>query len=643
MTLKKGKKNILIVGRGDSPSAGTRQIFNGDEIECCNAVLEAGNYPVLMTNVSTERVVNALLDIPIFPVPFSKTNFDVILRKEEIDAVYAPFVNSRGWEVVQKLERNGYWDKHQVRILNPYIPCRHEYDRFRALEKSISKVGLKQLDFNEVATEDEARQALQALGGLPVLVRTERGETTKVTSLRKFNLRLSSHFENRRSGKLYLSGYLPNWKEVTVGVISDGNASSIAYTSENVKNNGIFSSNPITVSPIQSLWKNNRESLYKAALSLVDDFEDFAGYCSIRFALDPDKDNILITDVSFSTDNLAAISLGMEASLANILVKLAMGYSLDETELLSETEREEKSRVLLCIPEDDSIRITSDEEPTLSKRETVYVGHNFCEALLKLWHDREIKFTVRNMDQKDIGIHLSDPYWDHMYNIYLAIKTGVGIKEIREITKIDPWFLEHIKLIADLERQLFQQSLFTIPKLQWKNLKNCGFSDTNIAGILSLKNPGITEIDVLRRREKFGIKPPISIFSYTSARPVKRDKTIMILASADNGPGHFSKKISSLLLANEARHLGCKVVLITSDAAVLPFWMSYAEHIYIEPLNWDIIHEVYLQEKPAGIFIESNFSGHSNFKNRFLELKVPIAHIPDTLHFPGSSRNGRDI
>src|SRR5699024_3763557 len=111
MELKKRKEHILVIGRGGPPANRACNTLNSEEIECCRAVTEAGGRPVLVADISSDKIKNNVLNISIYSHPFFQTHLDAVISNEEIDAVYAPFVDSEGWKVVQKLHHIGYWKK----------------------------------------------------------------------------------------------------------------------------------------------------------------------------------------------------------------------------------------------------------------------------------------------------------------------------------------------------------------------------------------------------------------------------------------------------------------------------------------------------------------------------------------------------
>src|SRR5699024_523408 len=122
MESKNRKEHILVIGRGGPPANRSCNTFNSDEIECCRAITEAGARPVLVADISPDKVKNNVLDIPIYSHSFFQTHLAAVISNEEIDAVYAPFVDSEGWKVVQKLRNTGYWKKRQIKIIRASLP-----------------------------------------------------------------------------------------------------------------------------------------------------------------------------------------------------------------------------------------------------------------------------------------------------------------------------------------------------------------------------------------------------------------------------------------------------------------------------------------------------------------------------------------
>lgn len=645
------RANILIIGRGEAPVYSDNNTFDSSEIQCCRAIIENGNHPVLMTNVCTERGINAILNISVYPVPFFQSSIDEIVEKENIDTVFAPFIDSRGWKLVQELERSGYWEKHQINVIQTNIPHGYVEGRFQKIRLAISEANLKQPCQNEISSVKEAHQILNTIGGLPVLIRSEDCETKRVTTIQEFNLQVSRYLANKNSDKVYLEKNLTGWKEVKIGLIKDrfGDA-AVVFTSEHLLPVGIASNDSITVSPIQSLDKDDQQFLNEAALRLVKNLEGFSGFCAVKFALDPDKNNTLVSDVNFSIENSAKISLSIEESLINILTKLAMGARLSDWSFIRGNKQKENPRILLCVPDNDELDQLDDQEKVVRlscrKEEKIFLGHNFCEVLLKFWHQRNVSIIDRNtvsIDQVQVQSYLMEPYWDQLYHIYQALRLGISVDEIKKATNIDSWFLVHIKLIADLERELQNQRLSSISELQWKTLKNCGFSDAHIAGILSLTNSEVTEIDVLKEREKYDAKPLISTFFLNSSKRIKPEKTIMLVTDNTGGPEQSSLKIPALLFVMEARRMGYNIVIMTSDTQALPFWMSFADRLYVEPLNCDSIYEIYKSEGPSGIFIEGDKSVHKRLKEQFEDFKVPIVHVPIALKLPNNNQGSRGL
>ncbi|SMO41939.1 hypothetical protein [Fodinibius sediminis] len=645
MKFKDAKESILLVGTGERPINGNYNSAGG-EIQCCEALMEEGKRPILMTSVGTEQVISTILNVTSYSSSFSQAAVDAILNKENIDAVFAPFIDSKGWEMVQKLEECGYWKQNNVRLINANLPTGYEYKRFQKLRIAISKANLQQPGCADILSVDEVPEILKSMGGLPVTLHTGRNERTTVAKLKDFNKKVKRHFEGDCSEKLYAEECPVDGKEVSIGILKDqGGTARVIWTSENVM--PVFaSSERLSISPVQTLNTDDRRFLYKAALKLVKELEDFAGFCRVKFILDSSKGNILVSDVSFNINRSALVSLSAGIPLYKVLTKLAMGSRLRELGLERGFEHKNTDRVLLSVPGNKNgtgdLCSSAGEQP---KEEKIYIGHNFCEVLQKAWREGDARYGDGNTiitGRESINQCLQHPYWDELFHLYQALSIGVSVEDLQRATHIDSWFLVHIKLIVDLEWQLQQESVTTVAKLQWKNLRSCGFSDSRITSILSLKYPGITEKDISEQREEYQVDLPLISATFPQpARGKDPDKTIMVLASEHAGPQGVSSLIPTLLLINEARRLGYSIILVTDNTESSSLWMSFVDRIYLEPLKWGVIHEIYKREDPSGIFIDVDCSDQQKLNEHFTAIKAPVVQVPE-LTFPRNDGNGKN-
>ncbi|MCW9706742.1 hypothetical protein [Fodinibius salsisoli] len=646
MKPKNGQEGILIIGRGDPPVTSS-YISNIDEIQCCKAVLEEDRDVVLMTTLDTQKGMNSILNISSYTVSFSSESIDTILEKEKIDFVFAPFIDSEGWKMVRELDKKGYWAEHNISVINANLPEGYENNRFLKLRTAISETSSIQSRYAEISSVHDAEKVLNTIGGLPVILHSEKFGRTRIMQLENYKQEVKKHFKSSSWEKLFVETSPMGDKEVAIGILKDQEGdTAIVFTSENVLPLYNSSDELVTISPIQTLSRDDRQALFHAALNIVQKFEQFAGFCFIKFILNSREHTMQVSSISFHARQSAMVSLSLGASLYSIITKLAMGRRIIDLGVGKEFEPGCNDHILLSIPYPKRGRYTSKD--LAPKRglveERMYSGQNFCEILQKVWQTGISNCEHRNMlkaDRLAISSFYQNFYWDQLHHLYQAFKTGVTVEELTKATSIGSWFLNYIKIIVDLEWLLQQESLSTITKREWKNLKICGFSDRKIAGILSLKNSRLREKDVLKERNKYQVEEPLTFVDFRPSGQIsEHKKTIMILTSGYRESRKSASQMSTLLLANEARRMGYNIILVTADTQACLLWVSFADCIYMEPLKWDKIHAIYHREEPSGIFIDLEDTDQKVLRNQLKEIKAPVVKIPG-LFFPDNRKHNR--
>lgn len=625
-------KKVLVIGRGEI-NGDKNNTLDSEEIQSCIAVLEEECEVVLFANIDSNNM-NAMLNIPIYQLPLTRAYIFDIIEKEEPDAVYAPFVGSPGWELFQKLVREEYWQQQGIRVLDPNPIKDRSLNTMRDLRKAISRASLRQCKRVEVSSLKEALAIPETLGGFPIILRTAEKGASIIRDPENFESQVLLRLENSTEHKIIIEECLSGWKEVAVGVVRDVKGSSAAiYTSENIMPGGTHAEDSMSVSPIQTLLKSQQEYVMGAALQLVRVLEDFVGYCTVRFAVASESGEVRVLGISFNTDRLADVSLTAGYPLAKIITKLALGCTLQQLRISSQLSYSQ--RIILKVPQFKMAEMRNGAgilgPEAKSQSEKMYAGQNFCEVFKKAWHEERTKnsySTNGHADHEVLYEHLSKPYWDQIYHVCRAFAAGVSVSDIEDATNIDSWFLQQIELIVEVEEQLEHENLSSITKEKWTTLKLFGFSDNHIANLLSLSGNQVSESDVRRQREFHGIKPSVTCFGCSLSDIVKPNKKIMVMAASNTDREESLLQVPAFVLAKEAKLMGFDVVLVTSQTHAIPFWMTFADHLYIEPFNWETVYEIYRMENPSGIFIEGDNTILSELEERFTQIGAPIVRVP---------------
>ena len=195
----KGVEKILILGRDMVTSLSKPDIVS-EELQSCLAVLQEGLDVVLLSNATnlTNRL-KTVLDIPIYNMPLCKESVIEVVDKEIPDVVYAPFWGSAGWKLLRDLDKEGYWQKNVIRTVGS-----SNDNSFEAKQRAIKNADVKHIRTYEVNSFQEAEKRLEALGGMPLLLRTEQHGATYIESKEEFRSRVLAELSKSLKGKIIL-------------------------------------------------------------------------------------------------------------------------------------------------------------------------------------------------------------------------------------------------------------------------------------------------------------------------------------------------------------------------------------------------------------------------------------------------------
>lgn len=627
-------KKVLVIGRGEIHD-GRNKTLDCEEIQSCIAIIEEHYQPILLTEVSSEPLLDAVLDIPIYQLPLTESFISEIIEKENPQAVFAPFVESSGWRLVQRLVREGYWQEKGIKVVDENNIKGHSINAHRKIRKAVAAASLRQCRRVEVSSVAEGMKIPETLGGYPVAIRSAEKGLAIVSSPEKLRSQLLLQLEESSEHKILIEEHLSGWKEVTIGILKDRHQEvAVIYTSEKVIPISAHSMHSASVSPIQTLFRNQEQFVIGAALHLAKTLDEFVGYAAIRFALDPETGQTLVLGIDFATDHSTDVSLLSSYPLVKMITKLVFGGSLEQMDILSKPipRRNNTQKLLFNVPQFNARKMTNGEYLS-SAKQNIYSGRNFCEAFHKAWYRERLKHShFGNGHSNGITLRedLMKPYWDQMHSIYRAFKIGTSVSEIERVTGIDPWFLQQIELLVETEQQLHYKTLSDISKEQWTTLKLFGFRDKHIAEVLNQggsEEEEVTESFVQQQREYFNVYPSSSCFGCSPDDLIKPNRKIMVLTASSNPKKDALLQVPAFVLGKEAKQMGFDVVLVSSDTTTIPFWMMFADHLYIEQLDWERVYGIYKKEDPSGIFIESD-NVLLELEKRFADVGAPIVKVP---------------
>ncbi|HYG18900.1 MAG TPA: carbamoyl-phosphate synthase large subunit, partial [Ohtaekwangia sp.] len=256
--------------------------------------------------------------------------------------------------------------------------------------------------------------------------------------------------------------------------------------------------------------------------------------------------------------------------------------------------------------------------------EAMGIGRNFQEALQKACQSLEIRRNGLGADgksltkQDELLYSLEHPSWNRIFHIYDALRLGISMKTIQKLTRIDRWFLKQIEELVELEKQIEQFTIETLPAAILRQAKEKGYADRQIAHLLECyesevhkkrKDMGINRVYKLvdTCAAEFEAQTPYyySTFDAENESVVSKKKKIVVLGSGPNRIGQgieFDYSCVHGVLA--AKELGYETIMINCNPETVSTDFDIADKLYFEPVFWEHIYDIIEHEKPEGVIVQ---------------------------------------
>jgi carbamoyl-phosphate synthase large subunit len=382
---------------------------------------------------------------------------------------------------------------------------------------------------------------------------------------------------------------------------------------------------------------------------------DFAGGCNVQFAVSADeREDIIAIEINPRVSRSSALaSKATGYPIAKIATKLAIGYHLDElanpiTGTTSAMFEPTLDYVVVKVPRwnFDKFKGANRELGLQMKSvgEVMSIGRSFQEALQKAAQSLEIGRNGLGCDGKELRDHdailhsLKHASWNRLFHLYDAMKLGISIRKVHEITRIDPWFLRQIEELVHLEDVLSEFTLTTIPDSLLRVAKQKGYADRQIAHLFDCLESAVHEHRTSRGitrtyklvdtcAAEFPAKTPYYYSTFEDENESVRSdqKKIVVLGSGPNRIGQgieFDYCCVHGVLA--AKECGYETIMINCNPETVSTDFDTADKLYFEPVFWEHIYDIILHEKPEGVIVQ--FGGQTALKlaEKLERFGIPI-------------------
>jgi carbamoyl-phosphate synthase large subunit len=453
--------------------------------------------------------------------PLTTNSIKEILTKHDIDAVLPTMGGQSALNLCIEADEKGIWNDFDVEIIGVDIDAINICEDREQFKQLLKKIDIPVAPAKTATSFLKGKEIAQEFG-FPLVIRpsfTLGGSgASLVYKAEDFDELLTRGLEASPIHEVLIDKALMGWKEYELELLRDKNDNVVIIcTIENMDPMGIHTGDSITVAPAMTLSDTAYQRMRDMAIKMMRSIGDFAGGCNVQFAVSPDeKEDIIAIEINPRVSRSSALaSKASGYPIAKIASKLAIGYSLDEldnqiTKSTSALFEPTLDYVIVKIPRWNFDKFEGSER-TLglqmkSVGEVMGIGRSFMEALHKATQSLEIKRNGIGADGKGYTDYetviskLTHASWDRVFVIYDAIKMGISLNRIHDITKIDIWYLRQYESLINLEKEICKLNVDQISKELLLEAKKMGFADRQIAHML-----GCLESVVHKKRQSLNI------------------------------------------------------------------------------------------------------------------------------------------
>ena len=516
-------KKILIIGSGPIVISQACE-FDYSGTQACKVLKQEGFEVILVNSNPATIMTDPQMADKTYVEPLTTEILEKIIAQERPDALLPTLGGQTALNLTVDLAKKGILKKYKVETIGANIQAIKKGEDRKLFRDAMKKIGL---DLPRSSVAYNLKTAMEVAGdvGFPVIIRpsfTLGGTGGNVAyNIEEFKELARHGLESSMISEILIEESVLGWKEFELEVMRDIKDNVVIICSiENFDPMGIHTGDSITVAPVQTLTDKEYQKMRDAAVACIREIGVETGGSNIQFAVHPETGRMVIIEMNPRVSRSSALaSKATGFPIAKIAAKLAVGYTLDEipNDITKKTPACFEPTIDYCVvkiprfnfekfPKTDPVLTVSMK----SVGEVMAIGRTFKEALQKALRSLEIglaglddlKYSPTDDELKK---HLRFPNALRVLYIKQAIKRGNSVDEIYKLTQIDPWFLENIRQIFELEEQIKTKLKLNHEKSSidlLKKAKEFGFSDLQLARLLNQSE------DTIRKwRKDLGINP----------------------------------------------------------------------------------------------------------------------------------------
>ncbi len=656
MPKDKSIRKVMVIGSGPIV-IGQAAEFDYAGAQACRVLKAEGvNVVLVNSNPATIMTDKAMAD-EIYLEPLNVETVTRIIEQERPDSLLAGLGGQTGLTLAMQLSNRGVLERYGVRLLGSDMDAIEKAEDRELFRDTMKAIGQPVVPSEIANTLEEALKAAHDIG-YPVIIRPAftlggsgggiADNDTELKTIAGTGLHMSPIHQ------ILVERSIAGWKEIEFETMRDSMGNVIAVCSmENLDPVGIHTGDSIVVAPALTLADKEYQMLRSASLNMITAL-GIVGGCNCQFALNPGSFEYAVIEVNPRVSRSSALaSKATGYPIAKITTKIALGYTLDEI------KNDITGKTCACFePALDYVVVKFPKWPfdkfagssralgTQMKAtgEVMAIGSSFEAALMKAVRGTENGFDTLNapsLYDGPVEERLRKQDDRRIFTVFEALKSGISVDNIHDITKIDRWFLDKIRNLADFELSVAGKK--KLSKEEYIRAKHLGYTDKALQHICRAKKlPGYRfsykMVDTCAA--EFNAETPYfysTCDEVCESRSFKRSGKPVILVLG-SGPIRIGQGIefdySSVHCVWTLREMGYDVVIVNNNPETVSTDYDTADRLYFEPLTPEDVMNIIDVEKPIGVVVA--FGGQTAIKlTQFLDKHgIPIL---------GTSAEGIDL
>ncbi|MCR5670636.1 MAG: carbamoyl-phosphate synthase large subunit [Butyrivibrio sp.] len=649
---------VLIIGSGPIV-IGQACEFDYSGTQACKALRSLGYEIVLVNSNPATIMTDPEMADKTYIEPLNVERVTAVIEKERPDALLPNLGGQSGLNLCAELYKAGVLDKYNVKVIGVQVDAIERGEDRTEFKKTMDMLGIEMARSKACYSIEEALAEADELG-YPVVLRpayTMGGAGGGlVYNKEELQTVCARGLQASIIHQVLVEESILGWEELELEVVrdKDNNMITVCFI-ENVDPVGVHTGDSFCTAPMLTIDEDLQKELQRQAYKIVEHIGVIGG-TNVQFAHDPKSGRIVVIEINPRTSRSSALaSKATGFPIALVSAKLATGLTLSE---LTDSKFGTLDKY---VPNGDYVvvkfarwafekfRGVEDKLGTQMRAvgEVMSIGKNFKEAFQKAIRSLEkgryglgCIAKYEKMTKEELLVLLKDASSERYFLIYEAMKKGVSVSEIQDITKVKQYFLDEMKELVDEETALLTKYNGQVP--EEKDLikaKEDGFSDKYLASLL-----GASEDDIRKSREEAGLSESwdgVHVYGtdgsayYYSTYDRSRDlsepvtttdnKKIMILGGGPNRIGQgIEFDYCCVHAAMALKKLGFETIIVNCNPETVSTDYDTSDKLYFEPLTLEDVLQIYRKEKPLGVIAQFGGQTPLNLAAKLKEEGVNI-------------------